>query len=69
MNELKLEEFVGQKHEWLVASHKNKRLYATAFYYPMDKNTIDVAFRITLNGENLCFLSTLPEAVSFYNDL
>lgn len=69
MNELKLNDFVGQKHEWLIASHANKRLYATAFYDPTDKISIDVAFRIVLDGENYAYASTLTEAISVYNKL
>lgn len=69
MNELQLKDFDRQKHEWLVASHQNKRLYATAFYYPMDKISIDVAFRIVLDGENYAYALTLTEAISVYNEL
>ena len=69
MNELKLNDFVGQKHEWIIASHEDKRLYAAAFYYPTDKRSIDVAFRIVLNGENYVYASTLTEAISVYNGL
>ena len=69
MNELKLSDFARQKHEWIIASHDNKRLYATAFYYPTDKISIDVAFRIVIEGANYAYASTLTEATAIYNEL
>lgn len=69
MNELKLDNFRGTKHEWIVASHKNKRLFATAFYVHNDKISVNIVFRVTQDDRDVAYLTTLAEAIVEYNKL